>query len=222
MVVIMLGAPGTGKGTVANILKDELQIPQVSTGDIFRKNIKEGTELGKLAESYISKGNLVPDEVTNGIVESRLDDSDVQNGIILDGYPRTVNQAEELDKMLNKRGKKVDLVINLTTPEEEIIERIVNRRVCSNHDCKTVYNLVLHPPVKEGICDKCGHELIQRKDDTIETVKSRLGNYFKQTSPLVDYYEKTGKLYSAVVSKSINKLGKDVAKDIVEYINNNK
>ena len=222
MVVIMLGAPGTGKGTVANILKDELQIPQVSTGDIFRKNIKEGTELGKLAESYISKGNLVPDEVTNGIVESRLDDSDVQNGIILDGYPRTVNQAEELDKMLNKRGKKVDLVINLTTPEEEIIERIVNRRVCSNHDCKTIYNLVLHPPVKEGICDKCGHEIIQRKDDTIETVKSRLDNYFKQTSPLVDYYEKTGKLYSAVVSKSINKLGKDVAKDIVEYINNKK
>ena len=221
MVVIMLGAPGTGKGTVASILKDELQIPQVSTGDIFRKNIKEGTELGKLAESYISKGNLVPDEVTNGIVESRLDDSDVQNGIILDGYPRTVNQAEELDKMLEKRGKKVDLVINLTTPEEEIIERIVNRRVCSNHDCKTIYNLVLHPPVKEGICDKCGHEIIQRKDDTIETVKSRLDNYFKQTSPLVDYYEKTGKLYSAVVSKSINKLGKDVAKDIVEYINNN-
>ena len=222
MVVIMLGAPGTGKGTVANILKDELQIPQVSTGDIFRKNMKEGTELGKLAESYISKGNLDPDEVTNGIVESRLDDSDVQNGIILDGYPRTVNQAEELDKMLEKRGKKVDLVINLTTPEEEIIERIVNRRVCSNHDCKTIYNLVLHPPIKEGICDKCGHEIIQRKDDTIETVKSRLDNYFIQTSPLVDYYEKTGKLYSAVVSKSINKLGKDVAKDIVEYINNNK
>lgn len=222
MVIIMLGAPGTGKGTVASILKEDFQIPQVSTGDIFRKNIKEGTELGKLAESYISKGNLVPDEVTNGIVESRLDDSDVQNGIILDGYPRTVNQAEELDKMLDKRGKKVDLVINLTTPEEEIIERIVNRRVCSNHDCKTVYNLVLHPPVKEGICDKCGHELIQRKDDNVETVKSRLDNYFRQTSPLVDYYEKTGKLYSAVVSKSINKLGKDVAKDIVEYINNNK
>ena len=221
MVIIMLGAPGTGKGTVASILKDELKIPQVSTGDIFRKHIKEGTELGKLAESYISKGNLVPDEVTNGIVESRLDDSDVQNGIILDGYPRTVNQAEELDKMLEKRGRKVDLVINLTTPEEEIIERIVNRRVCSNHDCKTIYNLVLHPPVKEGICDKCGHEIIQRKDDTIETVKSRLDSYFKQTSPLVDYYEKTGKLYSAVVSKSINKLGKDVAKDIVEYINNN-
>lgn len=222
MVIIMLGAPGTGKGTVASILKDELKIPQVSTGDIFRKNIKEGTELGKLAESYISKGNLVPDEVTNGIVESRLDESDVQEGIILDGYPRTVNQAEELDKMLEKRGKKVDLVVNLTTPEEEIIERIVNRRICSNHECKTVYNLILHPPVKEGICDVCGHELIQRKDDTIETVKSRLDNYFKQTSPLVEYYEKTGKLYSAVVSKSINKLGKDVANDIINHIKNTK
>jgi adenylate kinase len=218
----MLGAPGTGKGTVASILKDELKIPQVSTGDIFRKNIKEGTELGKLAESYISKGNLVPDEVTNGIVESRLDESDVQEGIILDGYPRTVNQAEELDKMLEKRGKKVDLVVNLTTPEEEIIERIVNRRICSNHECKTVYNLILHPPVKEGICDVCGHELIQRKDDTIETVKSRLDNYFKQTSPLVEYYEKTGKLYSAVVSKSINKLGKDVSNDIINHIKNTK
>lgn len=222
MVIIMLGAPGTGKGTVASILKDELKIPQVSTGDIFRKNIKEGTELGKLAESYISKGNLVPDEVTNGIVESRLDESDVQEGIILDGYPRTVNQAEELDKMLEKRGKKVDLVVNLTTPEEEIIERIVNRRICSNHECKTVYNLILHPPVKEEICDVCGHELIQRKDDTIETVKSRLDNYFKQTSPLVEYYEKTGKLYSAVVSKSINKLGKDVANDIINHIKNTK
>ena len=222
MVIIMLGASGTGKGTVASILKDELKIPQVSTGDIFRKNIKEGTELGKLAESYISKGNLVPDEVTNGIVESRLDESDVQEGIILDGYPRTVNQAEELDKMLEKRGKKVDLVVNLTTPEEEIIERIVNRRICSNHECKTVYNLILHPPVKEEICDVCGHELIQRKDDTIETVKSRLDNYFKQTSPLVEYYEKTGKLYSAVVSKSINKLGKDVANDIINHIKNTK
>lgn len=219
MVIVMLGAPGTGKGTVAGILKDELKIPQVSTGDIFRKHIKEGTELGKLAESYISKGNLVPDEVTNGIVESRLYDSDVKNGIILDGYPRTVNQAEELDKMLEKREKKVDLVVNLTTPEEEIVERIVNRRICSNHDCKTVYNLILNPPKEEGICDKCGCNLIQRKDDTIETVKSRLDNYFKQTSPLVEYYEKTGKLFSAVVSQSINKLGKDVAKDIIDFLN---
>ena len=220
MVIIMLGAPGTGKGTVAGILMQKLEIPQVSTGDIFRKHIKEKTELGKIAESYISKGALVPDDITVNIIKDRLKDKDVENGIILDGFPRTVKQAVELDKMLKQEGKKVDLVINLTTPEEEIIERIVNRRICSNQECKEVYNLVLRPPVKEGLCDKCGHELIQRKDDTIETVKSRLDNYFKQTSPLVEYYEEQGKLQSEMVSKSINKLGKDVAEDIVEYIKN--
>lgn len=220
MVIIMLGAPGTGKGTIANILTNKLEIPQVSTGDIFRKHIKEGTELGKLAESYIAKGNLVPDDVTIDLVKNRIEEPDVQNGIILDGFPRTVYQAEKLDEILKEKGKKVDLVINLTTPEEEIIERIVNRRVCSNQQCKTVYNLVLNPSKEEGICDKCGNELIQRKDDNVETVKSRLDNYFKQTSPLVDYYENKGNLYSALVSKTINKLGEDVAKDVIEYIKN--
>ena len=215
MIIIMLGAPGTGKGTVAGILTEEIGIPQVSTGDIFRKNIKEQTELGKLAETYISKGNLVPDEVTIDIVKNRLKDDDVQKGVILDGFPRTVNQAEALDKILEEEGKKVDLVVNLTTPKEEIIERIVNRRVCSNQECKTVYNIVLNPPKLEGICDKCGHQLVQRKDDNIETVESRLNNYLEITSPLVEYYEKTGKLYTAIVSKSINKLGKDVAEDII-------
>lgn len=219
MIIIMLGAPGTGKGTVASILTGKLNIPQVSTGDIFRKHIKEKTELGKLAESYISKGELVPDDVTIGLIENRMEEQDVQNGIILDGFPRTVKQAEELDKLLAKKGKKVDMVINLTTPEDEIVERIVNRRICSNSDCKTVYNLVLNPPKVEGVCDKCGSELIQRKDDTIETVKSRLDSYFKQTSPLVEYYEKQGNLYSAVVSKTVNKLGKDVAEDVMKEIN---
>lgn len=218
MIIIMLGAPGTGKGTIAGILDKKLQIPQVSTGDIFRKLIKEGTELGKLADSYISKGNLVPDDVTIKIVEDRLNKPDVQNGIILDGFPRTVKQAEELDKILEAKGKEVDIVINLITPEEEIIERIVNRRVCSNQECKAVYNLTLNPPKVEGKCDKCGSDLITRKDDNEETVKSRLENYFKLTSPLVDYYEKQGKVYSATVSKSINKLGEDVAKDIIDYL----
>lgn len=218
MIIIMLGAPGTGKGTVASILTGKLNIPQVSTGDIFRKHIKEKTELGKLAESYISKGELVPDDVTIGLIENRMEESDVQNGIILDGFPRTVKQAEELDKLLAQKGKKVDMVINLTTPEDEIVERIVNRRICSNSDCKAVYNLVLNPPKVEGLCDKCGSELIQRKDDTIETVKSRLDSYFKQTSPLVEYYEKQGNLYSAVVSKTVNKLGKDVAEDVMKEI----
>ena len=220
MVIIMLGAPGTGKGTIAGILAKELEIPQVSTGDIFRQHIKEKTELGQLAESYISKGNLVPDDVTISLVENRLGEPDVENGIILDGFPRTVKQAEELDKILENKGKKVNIVINLTTPEEEIVERIVNRRVCSNQQCKAVYNLVLNPPKQEGICDKCGHELVQRKDDNIDTIKSRLKNYFEITSPLVEYYEKTGKLYSALVSKTINKLGDDVAKAVIENIKN--
>lgn len=222
MVIIMLGAPGTGKGTIASILTEKLGIPQVSTGDIFRKHIKEQTELGKLAESYISKGELVPDDVTVGLVENRLKEKDVKNGIILDGFPRTVKQAEELDKLLDKEGKKVDLVINLTTPEEEIIERIVNRRICSNPECKTVYNLVLNPPKQEGICDKCGSQLIQRKDDNKETVKLRFNSYIEQTSPLVDYYDKKGNLYSAVVSKAINKLGENVAEDVLKYIKEGK
>ena len=223
MVIIMLGAPGTGKGTVASILTEKIGIPQVSTGDIFRKNMKEQTELGKLAESYISKGNLVPDDVTIDIVKNRLKEDDVQKGIILDGFPRTVVQAEALDKMLAEEGKKVDLVVNLTTPKEEIIERIVNRRVCSNQECKTVFNIVLNPPKQEGICDKCGHELVQRKDDNIETVESRLNNYLEVTSPLVEYYEKKGNLYTAIVSKTINKLGKEVAEDIMnQFIDTSK
>ncbi len=131
MVIIMLGAQGTGKGTIAGMISEQTGWPQIATGDIFRKNMKEETELGKLAEKYISKGELVPDDVTIGIVENRLKDKDVQEGIILDGFPRTVKQAEELDRMLENEGKKIDMVINLTTPEDEIIERIVNRRVCS-------------------------------------------------------------------------------------------
>lgn len=216
MIIIMLGAPGTGKGTVAGILKDELGIPQISTGDIFRKHIKEQTELGKLADSYISKGQLVPDDVTIKLVQSRIQEDDVKPGMILDGFPRTVAQAESLDKMLSEQGKKVDLVVNLTTPKEEIIERIVNRRVCSNQECKAVYNLVMNPPKKEGICDKCGSPLVQRKDDTEETVNERFESYLKNTAPLVEYYENKGILRKEEVSKSINRLGKDVAEDIVK------
>lgn len=218
MNIIMLGAPGTGKGTTASILSEKLEIPQISTGDIFRANIKEGTELGKLAESYISKGQLVPDEVTIKIVEDRLEQPDTKNGVILDGFPRTVIQAEKLKEILAKKGEKIDIVVNLETPEEEIIERIVNRRVCSNQQCKAVYNVVLHPPKVEGICDKCGSELITRKDDNIETVKSRLEQYFTATSPLVEYYEKEGTLYTATVSKLVGKMSDDVAKDIIEKV----
>ena len=216
MVLIMLGAPGTGKGTVANILKEELGIPQVSTGDIFRKHIKEQTELGKLADRYISKGHLVPDEVTIDLVRNRLQEDDVKEGIILDGFPRTVAQAEALDEILEEQQRKVDMVINLTTPKEEIIERIVNRRICSNPECKTIYNLILNPHKKEEISDKCGSELTQRKDDNVETVELRLKNYFEITSPLIDYYTKKGNLRTEEVSKKINRLGKDVAEDIAK------
>ena len=216
MVIIMLGAPGTGKGTVAGILTQKLAVPQVSTGDIFRKHIKEQTELGKLADKYISKGHLVPDDVTIDLVKSRLQEDDVKDGIILDGFPRTVVQAEALDKMLAEQGRKVDMVVNLTTPKEEIIERITNRRICSNPECKTIYNLILNPPKVEGICDKCGSELIQRKDDNRETVEARFENYLEVTSPLVEYYTKKGNLRTELVSKDINRLGKDVADDIAK------
>lgn len=214
MVIIMLGAPGTGKGTVAGILQEKMGIKQVSTGDIFRKNIKEGTELGKLADSYIAKGNLVPDEVTIQIVKDRLNEPDVEKGIILDGFPRTIVQAEALEKMLAEKGKKVDLVINLVTSEEEIIERLVYRRVCPN--CKSIFNVILHPPKEEGICDNCGHKLIHRDDDKEETIKDRFQTYLKQTSPLIEYYDKKGVLRTEEVSKKINRMGKEVAEDIVQ------
>lgn len=218
MIIVMLGAPATGKGTIAGLLEKSLNIPQVSTGDIFRKMIKEGTELGKLANSYISNGNLVPDEVTIKIIEERLKQADVQEGIILDGFPRTVKQAEALDQILEAKGKKVDLVVNLETPEKEIIERVVSRRVCSNPECKAIYNVIMNPTKVEGICDICGSKVIQRDDDSEATITKRLSNYFKLTEPLVEYYDEQGKLLNATVSKSINKMGKDVAKDIEEYV----
>lgn len=218
MILIMLGAPGTGKGTVASRLATKLNIPQVSTGDIFRKAISEKTPVGIEAEKYISKGMLVPDDITIRIVEERLQDEDVQNGLILDGFPRTIEQAEALDSMLDKLNRKITLAINLETPEDEIIDRIVSRRVCSNQDCKTVYNTKLNPPKVEGICDKCGSKLIQRKDDNEETVKNRLVAYYKQSAPIVDFYKEKGLLYSSEVSVKIDKMAVDVADEVYEML----
>lgn len=219
MNMIMLGAQGTGKGTVAGILSEKLGIPQVSTGDIFRKHIKEETELGVEANKYIKNGQLVPYDITVPMVANRLEEDDAKNGVILDGFPRTIAQAEKLDEMLAKKGKKIDMVINLTTPRDEIIERILTRRVCSNQACKATYNLVMHPPKVEGICDKCGAELVQREDDTSEeAIRRRLAIYDEQTSPLVEYYEKKGVLRTEEVSTRINRLGDDVANDIVKEI----
>lgn len=218
MILVMLGAPGTGKGTVASKLAESLKIPQVSTGDIFRKAIAEKTPVGVEADKYISQGMLVPDDVTIKIVEERLKDADVQNGLILDGFPRTIEQAEALDKMLENDNKNVKLAINLETPEEEIIDRIVSRRVCSNQECKAVFNTKLNPPKVEGICDKCGSELKQRKDDNEETVRNRLSTYYKQSAPIVDYYKNKGVLYSSEVSLKINKMAVDVAKEVYEML----
>ena len=218
MVLIMLGAPGTGKGTVASKLAEKLGIPQVSTGDIFRKAIAERTPVGLEAEKYISQGQLVPDDVTIRIVEERFKQEDVQNGLILDGFPRTIEQAEALDKILEKEGKDITLAINLETSEEEIIDRIVCRRVCSNQECKTVFNTKLNPPKQEGICDKCGSALVQRKDDNEETVKNRLESYYKQSAPIVDYYKAKGLLYSSEVSIKINKMAADVANEVYEML----
>lgn len=221
MVLLMLGAQGTGKGTVAGFLSKKTGWPQISTGDIFRKNISEKTELGIKASKYTSSGDLVPDEITVPMVIARLDEEDAKNGAILDGFPRTVAQAEKLDKILAQRNKKVDLVINLTTPREEIIERILNRRVCSNQECKETFNLKIHPPKVEGICDKCGSKLVQREDDSNEeSIKNRLNIYDEKTSPLVKYYEEKGIVTTQEVSQKINRLGKDVAKEVYEqYIN---
>ena len=219
MNIIMLGAQGTGKGTVAGLISEQTGLPQISTGDIFRKNISEKTPLGVEADKYISKGNLVPDDITVPMVEDRLTWDDAKNGVILDGFPRTIEQAEKLDKILAKKGEKIDLVINLVTPKEEIIDRMLTRRVCTNQDCKATYNIKLHPPVKEGICDKCGSPLKQRADDSDpEAIKRRLEIYEEKTSPLVEYYKETGVLRTETVSISINRMGKDVANDVVRDI----
>lgn len=219
MNIIMLGAQGTGKGTVAGLISEQTGLPQISTGDIFRKNISEKTPLGVEADKYISKGNLVPDDITVPMVEDRLTWDDAKNGVILDGFPRTIEQAEKLDKILAKKGEKIDLVINLVTPKEEIIDRMLTRRVCTNQDCKATYNIKLHPPVKEGICDKCGSPLKQRADDSDpEAIKRRLEIYEEKTSPLVEYYKNKGVLRTETVSISINHMGKDVAEEVVRDI----
>lgn len=219
MNIIMLGAQGTGKGTVAGEISQNTGMVQISTGDIFRKNITEKTPLGIEADKYISQGNLVPDEITIPMVEDRLTWDDAKNGVILDGFPRTIKQAEALDKILEAKGEKIDLVVNLVTPKEEIIDRMLTRRVCTNPDCKATYNTKLHPPKVEGICDKCGSPLKQRDDDSNpEAIKRRLEIYEEKTSPLVEYYKNKGVLRTETVSISINRMGKDVAKDIVEDI----
>ena len=218
MIIIMLGAPASGKGSVAAILSEKLNIMSISSGDIFREYISEGGEIGKKLNEYITKGELVPDEIVLEMIGDRLNQPDVQNGVILDGFPRTVVQAEALNNMLEKQNRNIDLVVNLETPEEEILERVTNRRICSNKDCKAVFNTVLTPPKKDGICDKCGSKLYQRDDDTYDKAKNRLDVYKKETAPLVNFYEKTGVLYTTTLSTAINRMKDEVASDVLKKL----
>ena len=192
MKIVMLGAPGAGKGTQAKMIAEKYSIPHVSTGDIFRANIKNGTELGKEAKSYMDKGELVPDELTVRILLDRVAQDDCRNGYVLDGFPRTIPQAEVLDTELTKMGDKIDFAINVEVPDENIVRRMSGRRACLK--CGATYHIVHIPPVKEGICDKCGSELVLRDDDKEETVKNRLSVYHEQTQPLIDFYDKKGVL----------------------------
>ena len=186
MKIIMLGAPGAGKGTQAKMLADKYQIPHISTGDIFRANIKEGTELGRKAKEYMDAGGLVPDELTVDLVIDRISREDCSGGYILDGFPRTLNQAEKLTEALADSGN-IDQAVNVDVPDEAIVVRMSGRRVCPS--CGASYHIVNIPTKVEGICDRCGAEVIQRADDSAETVKKRLDVYHEQTQPLIDYYK---------------------------------
>ena len=216
MNIIMMGAQGTGKGTVAGLLKQGLGLPHISTGEIFRKNIEEKTELGKLVKQYADEGKLVPDEVTNEMVKQRLNEEDCVNGFILDGYPRNTNQAETLDNILAEKNTQIDLVVNLNTPQDEIIERVMARRECPK--CKRVYNMILKKPKEGEICDDCKVALTKRADDTEEKLQTRLNTFFKETTPVIEYYRNKGIVRDEEISISINRFGEDVAKDIINSV----
>lgn len=188
MKIIMLGAPGAGKGTQAKQIADKYGIPHISTGDIFRTNIKEGTELGKKAKSYMDEGLLVPDELVCELVVDRIQHDDCAKGFILDGFPRTIPQADALTGALEKLGSKIDFALDIDVPDENIIERMSGRRACLN--CGATYHIVNIPTKVEGICDRCGEKVVLRDDDKPETVKKRLEVYHAQTRPLIDYYKK--------------------------------
>ena len=192
MNLILLGAPGAGKGTQAVRIAAEKGTPHISTGDIFRANIKGGTELGMKAKTFMDQGMLVPDEITIGMLMDRIGQEDCINGYVLDGFPRTIPQAEVLDKALAELGESIDYAIDVDVPDENIVKRMSGRRACVS--CGATYHVVHVPPKKEGICDRCGSELILRDDDKPETVKNRLDVYHKQTQPLIDFYTKKGVL----------------------------
>ncbi|SCK01736.1 Adenylate kinase [uncultured Eubacterium sp.] len=211
---VLLGPPGAGKGTQAVRIVEKYDIPHISTGDIFRENIKNGTELGKKAQEYMNKGELVPDDLVIDLATSRLLEDDCKNGFLLDGFPRTVYQAEKLDEFLTAHGMKLDKVIDIEVEKEELITRLTGRRVCKQ--CGASYHVVNIPPKKEGICDICGGELFQRDDDTVETVENRIEVYNEQTMPLVDYYKKADNIVTIDGALPLETVFAEIVKSIGE------
>jgi adenylate kinase len=194
MRIVLLGGPGSGKGTQAKKLTEKIGVPQISTGDIFRAALKEGTPMGLKAKTYMDKGELVPDDVVIGVVEERLSKPDLDKGYMLDGFPRTLPQAQALDNILNGQEKSIDHAILVDVPDGELVARLSGRRTCRNSDCGAMFHVMFNRPNKEGICDKCGGELYQRDDDSEATIRERLTVYNDQTAPLIDYYEGKGLL----------------------------
>lgn len=212
MFIVLLGAPGSGKGTVGKILAENLKLAHISTGDLFRENLKKETELGKEAKVYMDKGELVPDELTVRMLEKRMEENDVKNGAILDGFPRTRNQAVVLDKLLETRGNKVDMALNIDVPFSEIIERIANRRSCK--ECNAIYNIVFNPPKQDGKCDECGGELYQREDQKPEVIQNRLEVYKNSSEELITYYSEKNVLRTEKAGDAAGKTSFDVAAEV--------
>ncbi|WP_087503684.1 adenylate kinase [Staphylococcus haemolyticus] len=212
MNIILMGLPGAGKGTQASEIVKKFPIPHISTGDMFRKAIKDETDLGKEAKSYMDRGELVPDEVTVGIVKERISEDDAKKGFLLDGFPRTIDQAEALNDIMSELGRNIDAVINIEVPEEELMNRLTGRRICEK--CGTTYHLVFNPPKVDGICDIDGGKLYQREDDNPETVSNRLNVNVKQSKPILEYYNEKGVLKNIDGAKDIG----DVTKDVIDIL----
>ena len=208
MNIILMGLPGAGKGTQASEIVKKFPIPHISTGDMFRKAIKDETDLGKEAKSYMDRGELVPDEVTVGIVKERISEDDAKKGFLLDGFPRTIDQAESLSQIMSELDREIDAVINIEVPEEELMNRLTGRRICEK--CGTTYHLVFNPPKVDGICDIDGGKLYQREDDNPETVSNRLSVNVKQSKPILEYYNNKGVLKNIDGSKDIDEVTNDV------------